>query len=67
VRRRVAVPAAALAVVLVTAADRVLLGVHYPSDVVAGVLLGVAVTGASWVGYVGTTPRVARADAVPGG
>jgi membrane-associated phospholipid phosphatase len=64
-RGRVAVPTAAAVVVLMTAADRVLLGVHYPSDVVAGVLLGAAVTGASWVGYVGTTPRVARAGTVP--
>jgi len=66
-RGRVAVPTVAAVVVLVTAADRVLLGVHYPSDVVAGVLLGVAVTGASYAGYVGSTPHVAGAGAVPGG
>jgi undecaprenyl-diphosphatase len=55
-RGRVVVPAAAAVVVLATAADRVLLGVHYPSDVTAGVLFGVAVTGASFLGYVGSTP-----------
>ncbi|UZN01750.1 phosphatase PAP2 family protein [Cellulomonas sp. S1-8] len=50
-RGRVVVPAAAVAFVLLTAADRVLLGVHYPSDVVGGVLLGAAIAGASYVGY----------------
>ncbi|GAA2727550.1 phosphatase PAP2 family protein [Cellulomonas aerilata] len=64
-RGRLAAAAGAAVVVLVTAADRVLLGVHYPSDVVAGVLLGVAVTGASYAGYVGTTPRVAPSDTAP--
>jgi membrane-associated phospholipid phosphatase len=66
-RGRLAVPAAAAVVVLLTAADRVLLGVHYPSDVVAGVLLGVAVTGASWAGYVGTTPRLSPGAPARGG
>jgi membrane-associated phospholipid phosphatase len=66
-RGRVAVAAVAAALVLVTAADRVLLGVHYPSDVVAGILLGVAVTGASFAGYVGTTPAAVPARSGPGG
>ncbi|MCV2396055.1 phosphatase PAP2 family protein [Actinotalea sp. M2MS4P-6] len=46
--RRVAVVLAA-ALVVVTGADRVLLGVHYPSDVIGGVLLGAAVVAGSAV------------------
>ncbi len=48
--RAAAVTAAAVAVV-VAGADRVLLGVHHPSDVVAGTALGVAVVGASFLGF----------------
>lgn len=53
---RAVVPTAATALVLVTAADRVLLGVHHPSDVVAGMLLGVAIAGASYVGWGRSAP-----------
>jgi membrane-associated phospholipid phosphatase len=49
----------ALAVVL-TAADRVLLGVHYPTDAVAGIAFGAAVVGGSYLGFVGSAPRSAR-------
>jgi membrane-associated phospholipid phosphatase len=74
-RGRVAVPSIAAVLVALTALDRVFLGVHYPSDVVAGVLFGVAVTTASFVAYRGSTPSVrvherdatsARVDADPG-
>jgi undecaprenyl-diphosphatase len=41
--------ALALALVLVVAASRVYLGVHYPSDVVAGVLLGTGWTTYVWL------------------
>ena len=37
--------------VALTMADRVLLGVHYPSDTVAGVLLALALTYSSWAGF----------------
>ena len=57
-RGRVAVPVVAGAITLITAADRVFLGVHHPSDVVAGVLLGAAIVGASWIGYQGWSPRL---------
>lgn len=36
-------------VVTLTALDRVYLGVHHPSDVVAGILLGLGLSYASWV------------------
>jgi len=52
-RGRVVVPVVAGTVTLITAADRVFLGVHYPSDVVAGILLGTAMAGASYIGYRG--------------
>lgn len=48
--RAVVVTVAVLAVVL-TGVDRVMLGVHYPSDVVAGTLLGAAVATGSWLGW----------------
>lgn len=38
-------------VVVLTALDRVYLGVHYPSDTVAGVLVGSGSVLASWVGF----------------
>ena len=41
---------------LMTALDRVLLGVHYPSDVTVGVLTGVGLALASYAGYVGWNP-----------
>lgn len=65
-RGRVVVPVCGGLVVLVTCADRVMLGAHYPSDVLAGVLLGTAMAGASAIGYLGWSPRTdsaARADA----
>lgn len=55
-RGRVVVPAVGASLVVLTALDRVLLGVHYPSDVVAGALMGTAMVGASYLGYVGRTP-----------
>ncbi|WP_034609566.1 phosphatase PAP2 family protein [Cellulomonas sp. URHD0024] len=58
-RGRFAVVVVGGTVTLLTAADRVFLGVHHPSDVVAGILLGTAMVGASSLGYLGwrTQPR----------
>jgi undecaprenyl-diphosphatase len=53
---RVTAVALAVGVVLMTALDRVLLGVHYPSDVTVGVLTGVGLVLASYAGYVGWNP-----------
>jgi undecaprenyl-diphosphatase len=58
---RAAMVAAAAAVVLVTAFDRMFLGVHYPSDVSVGVVTGVGLVLASYAGYAGWNPR----DPVP--
>jgi membrane-associated phospholipid phosphatase len=52
--RRVAVAVAAV-VVVVVALNRVFLGVHFLSDVCAGVLLGVGITFSSWIGFIGRT------------
>ena len=46
----------ASAVVLLTALDRVFLGVHFPSDVTAGVLVGSGLALASYAGYRGWNP-----------
>ena len=56
--RAAKVAAVVLAVLFVglTAFDRVLLGVHYPSDVTVGVLTGVGLALASYAGYTGWNP-----------
>ncbi|MBR7744235.1 phosphatase PAP2 family protein [Phycicoccus sp. BSK3Z-2] len=49
--------AAAVVLVAVTMADRMFLGVHYPSDVTVGVVTGAGLALASFAGFVGWSPR----------
>lgn len=46
----------AAVVIVLTALDRVFLGVHFPSDVVGGILVGCGLAFASYAGYVGWNP-----------
>lgn len=57
-RARVVASVVVAVAVVLTAADRVLIGAHYPSDTVAGVLLGAAMAGGSYLGYIGWRPQV---------
>lgn len=57
--------AVAAAFVAVTCLDRVFLGVHFPSDVVAGVLLGVGLVLASYAGYLGWRPPTNHTKETP--
>jgi len=52
--RRIAV-VVAVVVALVVGLDRMFLGVHFPSDVLAGFVLGVGITFSSWLGFIGRT------------
>ena len=54
--------ALAVAAVLLIGLDRVLLGAHYPSDVLGGYLLGAAVAAGSALGYLGRGPAAPRPD-----
>jgi undecaprenyl-diphosphatase len=49
--------AVALAVVVVVSVglDRIFLGAHFPSDVVAGFILGLGIVFSSWIGFIGKT------------
>lgn len=40
---------------LVVGLDRIFLGAHFPSDVLAGYVLGVGITFSSWLGFIGKT------------
>lgn len=59
--------ALAAVVVLLTALDRVYLGVHFPSDTVAGVLVGCGIAVASFLGYWGWRRNRPSTPATPPG
>jgi membrane-associated phospholipid phosphatase len=61
-RGRVVVPVAATLFVLLTAVDRIFLGVHFPTDVVAGILLGAVVSTSSYLGYRGWNPTTGTSE-----
>jgi membrane-associated phospholipid phosphatase len=61
-RGRILVPVAATLFVLVTAVDRIFLGVHFPTDVVAGILLGAVVSTSSYLGYRGWNPTTGTSE-----
>ena len=45
----------AVVVALLVGTDRMFLGVHFPSDVAAGWVLGAGITFSSWLGFIGRT------------
>ncbi|GAA4117578.1 hypothetical protein GCM10022415_15620 [Knoellia locipacati] len=59
---RVGAVVAAALFVLVTCLDRIFLGVHFPSDVVGGVLLGAGLVLSSYAGYVDWRPPALEPD-----
>lgn len=58
-RGRIAAAGVVTTIVLVTGVDRVLIGAHYPSDVLAGYALGVAMAGGSYLAYSRWSPTAA--------
>ena len=62
---RIVITSGAVAAVVLTGVDRVMLGAHYPSDVIAGIALGGAMAGASFLGYAGLHPSVPDAPRSP--
>lgn len=62
---RVVAVAVAVLVVLAVGLDRVLLGVHFPSDVVAGYVLGCCITFSSWIGFTGRTGATSSPEPPP--
>jgi undecaprenyl-diphosphatase len=62
--RRVATVGAVMLCVAV-GLDRIYLGVHYPSDVLAGLFLGLGVTYCSWIGFIAETAATSSPGSSP--
>lgn len=52
--RRIAV-ALAIVVPVIVGLDRLFIGAHFPSDILAGHILGLGIMFASWIGFIGKT------------
>jgi undecaprenyl-diphosphatase len=52
--RRIAV-ALAIVVPVIVGLDRLFIGAHFPSDILAGHVLGLGIMFASWIGFIGRT------------
>lgn len=61
--RRVVLVLVGVLLVVLTGLDRLLLGVHFPSDVAAGWVVGALVTASSWVAFGPVLRERARRDA----
>ncbi|MEV8377021.1 phosphatase PAP2 family protein [Kribbella sp. NPDC056861] len=64
--RKVAIGVSVLAVIVV-GLDRVFIGAHFPSDVVAGFILGVGIVFSSWIGFIGKTAAISSPAQSPQG
>ena len=53
-QRRIAI-ALAIVVPVIVGLDRLFIGAHFPSDIVAGHVLGLGIMFASWIGFIGKT------------
>lgn len=53
-QRRVAI-ALAIVVPVIVGLDRLFIGAHFPSDILAGHVLGLGIMFASWIGFIGKT------------
>lgn len=61
--QKVTAVSAAVALTVLTAVDRVMLGVHFPTDVTAGALLGAGFVVASYLGFRGRLHRSTHKEA----